>query len=234
MEGGPSKKWNGTNRTGNSAILKLFWGANMLGWRVCRTNFARKIFFVLRNFSRKILRSFPRNVWAFILWVRKNPAKYPPNFPPKNQKKITDELLQERREKNMLYFPAFGDLQLYETWKFRIRSETVSGVFPDLFPWPSRSSRKVLLENYLCWASWVVLSGNLFDFGRNGLFITLFCAPYLKESQKCRLFLAQTYRGLQEGDTPKYCHNIFQQRSRQIGKKQWYFLTRSSFVITRS
>ena len=34
---------------------------------------------------------------------------------------------------NLLYFPGFGDLQPYETWKFRICSESVSGVFPDLF-----------------------------------------------------------------------------------------------------
>ena len=58
-----------------------------LGWRVCRTNFAWMIFFVLRNSSRKMFRSFPRNFRAFISWVRKNPAKFPPNFPPKNQKK---------------------------------------------------------------------------------------------------------------------------------------------------
>ena len=34
---------------------------------------------------------------------------------------------------NLLYFPAFGDLQPYETWKFRICSESVSRVFPDFF-----------------------------------------------------------------------------------------------------
>ena len=79
-------------------------GNNLLGWRVCRTNFARKIFFVLRNFSRKMHRNFPRYFWALTLWSRKNPAKFPtnfpPNFPPKNSKKFTDELLQERRENN--------------------------------------------------------------------------------------------------------------------------------------
>ena len=32
---------------------------------------------------------------------------------------------------NLLYFPGFGDLQPYETWKFRICSESVSGAFPD-------------------------------------------------------------------------------------------------------
>ena len=30
MEGGPSKKGNGTNRTGGGAILKLIWGGNLL------------------------------------------------------------------------------------------------------------------------------------------------------------------------------------------------------------
>ena len=33
---------------------------------------------------------------------------------------------------NLLYFPGLGDLQPYETWKFRICSESVSTVFPDL------------------------------------------------------------------------------------------------------
>ena len=33
----------------------------------------------------------------------------------------------------MHYFQEFGDLQPYETWKFRICSENVSGVFPELF-----------------------------------------------------------------------------------------------------
>ena len=33
------------------------------------------------NFSRKMLRNFPRNFWAFISWVRKNPTKFSPNFP---------------------------------------------------------------------------------------------------------------------------------------------------------
>ena len=35
--------------------------------------------------------------------------------------------------RNLLYFPGFEDLQPYETCKFRICSESVSGVFPDLF-----------------------------------------------------------------------------------------------------
>ena len=51
---------------------------------------ARNIFWGLQIFSRKMLRNFPRKFRAFILWVRKNPAKFPPNFPrnfpPKNQK----------------------------------------------------------------------------------------------------------------------------------------------------
>ena len=61
--------------------------ANILGWHVCRTKLARKIFFEARIFSRKMLRNFG----AFILWVRKNPAKlplnFPPNLPPQNQEK---------------------------------------------------------------------------------------------------------------------------------------------------
>ena len=34
----------------------------------------------------------------------------------------------------MLDFPGFGDLQPYETWKFRICTESVSRVFPDFAP----------------------------------------------------------------------------------------------------
>ena len=52
-----------------------------------------------------MLRNCPREFWAFIWWVRKNPTKFladfPQNFPPKNQIKFTDELLQERREKHL-------------------------------------------------------------------------------------------------------------------------------------
>ena len=32
------------------------------------------------------------------------------------------------------FFPGFGDLEPYESWKFRIRSQSVSRVFPDLTP----------------------------------------------------------------------------------------------------
>ena len=42
-------------------------------------------------------------------------------------------ILKLIRGGNLLYFRGFGDLQPYETWKFRICSESVSGVFPDLF-----------------------------------------------------------------------------------------------------
>ena len=116
------------------------WGINcviipapmVLRWHVCRVNFARKIFFEPRIFVRKMLRNFPRIFWAFVLWVRKIPGKFPPNFPlnfpnfpAKNLKKFTDELLQERRENMVLDFPRLGDLQPYETWKLRICSESV-------------------------------------------------------------------------------------------------------------
>ena len=66
---------------------------------------AKEFFLELRIFLRKMLRNFPRNFRAFVLWVRKNPTKIPTKFPtrfPKlpceNPKKFTDELLQERRE----------------------------------------------------------------------------------------------------------------------------------------
>ena len=82
--------------------------AELLRWHVCRVNFARKIFFEPRIFLREMLRNFPRNVWAFVLWVRKNPRKIPSKFstkfskfPCEKSKKFTDELLQERREKEL-------------------------------------------------------------------------------------------------------------------------------------
>ena len=65
-----------------------------------------------------MLRNFPRNFRACVLWVRKNPGKFPPNFPlnfpnfpAKNQKKFTNELLQERR-KNKYHFPVNSALNL--------------------------------------------------------------------------------------------------------------------------
>ena len=77
------------------AVINL--ASDALRWHVCRVNFARKTFFELWIFLRKMPRNFPwnfpRNVWAFLLRVRKNPAKFPPKFPPnflnfpaKNQK----------------------------------------------------------------------------------------------------------------------------------------------------
>ena len=42
---------------------------------------AKDFFFELRIFLRKMLRNFPRNFWAFVLWVKKIPQKFPPNFP---------------------------------------------------------------------------------------------------------------------------------------------------------
>ena len=66
------------------------WSANCelrgLRWHVCRVNFERKIFFEPRISLRKMLRNFPRNVWAFVLWVRKNPRKIPSKFPTKFSK----------------------------------------------------------------------------------------------------------------------------------------------------
>ena len=79
-----------------------------------QSEFRTKYFFELRIFIRKTLRNFPRICCAFILWVRKNPTKFPPNFPPnfpaKNQKNITDELLQERRENH--YTQKLDDRQI--------------------------------------------------------------------------------------------------------------------------
>ena len=45
---------------------------------------------------------------------------------------------------NLLYFQGFGDLQQYETWNFRICSESVPMVFPDLFRISLRNCLTVL------------------------------------------------------------------------------------------
>ena len=57
--------------------------AKSLRWRVCRVNFARKIFIELRIFLRKMLRNFPRLLLSLYSAGQKNPAKFPPNFPAK-------------------------------------------------------------------------------------------------------------------------------------------------------
>ena len=50
-----------------------------------------------------MFRRFPRHFRAFILWVHKIPARFPQNFPQmfpqKYFLKVTEELLQERRER---------------------------------------------------------------------------------------------------------------------------------------
>ena len=50
-----------------------------LRWHICRVNFARKMFLSYEFSYERKLQNFPRYFWAFILWVRKNPAKFPPN-----------------------------------------------------------------------------------------------------------------------------------------------------------
>ena len=74
-------------------------------------NFARKIFFSSHEVSyEKCSEIFPEIFEPLFCGSEKIPGKFPPNFPlnfpnfpAKNQKKFTDELLQERREnKNAL------------------------------------------------------------------------------------------------------------------------------------
>ena len=68
---------------------------------------------------------FPPKCLSHYFVGQKNPAKFPPNFPtkfpPKNQKEITDELLQERREKKMC---LLGE---------RLRGNTIRGNRPERF-----------------------------------------------------------------------------------------------------
>ena len=85
--------------------------SELLGWHICRTEFVRKILFELRNLSREMLRNFPRFFEPLFCGVWKNPANFPPNFPAKNQKKITDELLQARKESELPDFVTLHPCQ---------------------------------------------------------------------------------------------------------------------------
>ena len=79
--------------------------------RVARlqSEFCTKDFFRATNFLTKNAPKFsPIFLSLCSMGQKKNPGKFPPNFPlkfpnfpAKNQKKITDELLQERREKKL-------------------------------------------------------------------------------------------------------------------------------------
>ena len=54
---------------------------HLLGWHVCRTKLARKIFFGARLFSRKMLQIFLKFLSLLSCGSKKHPAKFPPNFP---------------------------------------------------------------------------------------------------------------------------------------------------------
>ena len=72
-----------------------------------QSEFYTKDFFLSHEFSyEKCSEIFPEILEPLFCGSDKIPGKFPPNFPlnfpnfpAKNQKKITDELLQERREK---------------------------------------------------------------------------------------------------------------------------------------
>ena len=61
---------------------------DLLRWHVCRANFARKIFFFLELLELSYegcSENFP-DILSLYSVGQKNPAKFPPNFPAKNQK----------------------------------------------------------------------------------------------------------------------------------------------------
>ena len=100
----------------------------LLRWHVCRVNFFTKDFFELRIFLRKMLRNFPEIFEP--LFCGSNPGKFTPNFPlnfpnfpAKNQKKITDELLQERRENACIHMRE-------HVWKKSFRHRSRNPQFP--------------------------------------------------------------------------------------------------------
>ena len=81
-------------------------------WHFCRANFGPKDFFELRIFLTKNAPKFFLEIFEPLFCrSRRNPTKFQPNFPQifpsKHMKKITDELLQERRE-NKTYHVGIG------------------------------------------------------------------------------------------------------------------------------
>ena len=71
-----------------------------LGWYVCRTKLARNKFIEAQIFSRKMLQNLPE-MFEPLFYGPEKSCKFLPNFPQKKafqKQKITDELLQERRE----------------------------------------------------------------------------------------------------------------------------------------
>ena len=87
-----------------------------------QSEFCTKDFFSSHKFSyEKCSENFPEIFEPLFCGSEKIPGKFPPNFPldfpnlpAKNQKKFTDELLQERRENNgtqkvdLVHFGAGG------------------------------------------------------------------------------------------------------------------------------
>ena len=75
-----------------------------------QSEFCTKDFFRATNFLTKNAPKFPPNFFEpLFCGSEKIPGKFPPNFPlnfpnfpAKNQKKFTDELLQERRENKIV------------------------------------------------------------------------------------------------------------------------------------
>ena len=76
-----------------------------LRWHICRVNFARKIVFELWIFFWKMLRNVPRIVFSISSVGQKKSSKIAATLPSKfpcGKYKNTDELLQERREKDYM------------------------------------------------------------------------------------------------------------------------------------
>ena len=75
---------------------------------------------------------------------------------------------------SLLYFPGFGNLQPYEASKFRICSESVSGVFPDLF--------RILLRKCLTVLGATPSSTIFYGIIRTGLVFSVFGLVYFVSS----------------------------------------------------
>ena len=116
---------------------------DLLGWHVCRTELARKMFFEARIFSRKMLRNSPRYLSPYFVGQKKS-RQIPCHIScqislPKIKKKYTDELLQERREKDLTY-----------RWisKGNIIVITVHKLLWDKYLWITITAVAALIMNY--------------------------------------------------------------------------------------
>ena len=95
----------------------------MLGWHVCRTKLARKIFLRHEFSHEKCSEMFPEIFEPLFCGSGKIPQTSHQMSLPKNKKKFTDELLQGRRENKSTLVPVFvpGEHANIPSFRFSVR-----------------------------------------------------------------------------------------------------------------